>query len=546
MYWMGHPVRDEKHAQDLHLKAALYQFHDGMPRDKAEERVKHEDRVERHQKAAAHHLEGIKAAHTIGNLEDAQRHHDMYSLHMKALGYDPAEAVPHEVARHRDGDDWKHPYGFKGHADDQFLVQPVKKAEAELETCEHCGEFPLREDPEGRCIKCWARNTGAGKEWQAVIDALKQTKLVRKAEYDVHSVKCPTCGAEAGKPCQDDTKERPVEHPDRHVVYTKLGKTGPDDYQHIWGPVERTIAQQAGSNVIEGPWKGKQSPKMPVSEEDFNQQLLGHLKAYQANPGAEAKKRILDFLQPYGIDEAAFRDMLVQGMPKPKVAAKVFEGGSQTTAPKYGHLRVVKTEDLIHLVGLAVLRKGQGDVKQFDVKRTFLRHKYLPEEKAWDYSAWLSPEQHQAGYRMFVLSHGPNNPVRVHVLRAQPGTRFQERVGGAHGNVQDGDLEVEKYHLTGQGHENKGIEGAMLNAMMGHAKRQMGAGSLSHAAFTPEASAFIEAVAKPHGLELGDIEDTEETVDSRPAAMRPGVKANRPPRAKVPQWWATEGEKGDF
>ena len=409
MFWMGHPVDDEEHARSLHMKAAMYEFHDGIPRQKAEQRVIEEDKRERHEKAAAHHLEGMRSAHTIGATEDAQRHHDFYSLHMKVLGHDPGAAVPHEVARHRGGDDWKHAYSFKSHKDDQFLVQPVKKAE---------GDEP-----------------------------------------------------------------------------PKLGRN----------PLE---------------------PEMPQTDEQFGSGLHRRLLAtLQNKPGARGK--LLSYLKPFGIEEPDLPAVLTN-IQEP---LKTIPGGGKTSAPKYGHLRVVKAEDLAFLANLPSLAKGPHDkVKQFDVRRTFLRSRHTPEEKAWDYSAWLSPEHQQNGYRMFVLSHGPNNPVRVHVIQTKPGTRYQQKVGMAHGNVQDGDLEVERYNLAGAGHPDD-LHGHMLNAMMGHAKRYMGAGSLSHAAFTPEASAFIEAVAKPHGLELGDVEDVDEPQSPKDYG-KGAVKANRPAAPK--------------
>ena len=125
LFWQGHPVRDEEHHRDLDLKAAIYQFHHGLDRAASEKRVKHEDRVERHQQAAAHHLDGMRASYAVGNHEDAQQHHAMYSLHVKALGGDPAGAVPSEVAKWQGDKEKKHAYTFKGHGDDQFLVQPI-------------------------------------------------------------------------------------------------------------------------------------------------------------------------------------------------------------------------------------------------------------------------------------------------------------------------------------------------------------------------------------------------------------------------------------
>lgn len=125
-YWLGHPVRDEEHERDLNLRAAVDQFQNGLTREDAEHKAKHEDRMDRHQKAAAHHLSGLRAANAVGNTEDAKRHHSMYSLHVRALGKDPSGAVPPEVQRHAESSEQSHAYKFRGHPDDQFLVQPVE------------------------------------------------------------------------------------------------------------------------------------------------------------------------------------------------------------------------------------------------------------------------------------------------------------------------------------------------------------------------------------------------------------------------------------
>jgi hypothetical protein len=97
----------------------------------------------------------------------------------------------------------------------------------------------------------------------------------------------------------------------------------------------------------------------------------------------------------------------------------------------------------------------------------------------------------------------------------------------------------------------------MLNAMMGHAKSNMGANYLSHGPFTPEASGFIEAMAKPHGFQLGEPEDIDEgetPVDQKPATLVSGgvkVRSNQPNRVprsfqpKMHHWWKTGAEEND-
>lgn len=475
--WQGHPVRDEKHRNDLDMKAAIFQFHHGMDRTAAEHRVKHEDRVERHQQAAAHHLDGMRAAYAVGNHEDAQQHHAMYSLHVKALGQDPAGAVPKDVAHWQGDKEKKHAYTFKGHGDDQFLVQPVR-------------------------------------------DTPPPQAGLAKAEGSMPDSTCENCG----------NKRSPIE-------------------------VQNDYCSGCAKEIDEA---GKQAQaNMNWGEPEGHKPLLDALRnAGTPEAIGGAKDKLLSYLKGIGIEGAS-----IEAPPAPipqKPPLRVFEGTKTPTAPKYGHLRIVKAEAWPSILGcwrnLAKADGGeaaQGRVKQFDVRKTWLRHRHTPEEQAFDYSSWLTPEQNQNGYRMFVLSHGPGNPVRAHVVHNG------QKAGSAHGNVDQGDLEVENYSLAGGAHHNRGLEASMLNAMMGHAKSRMGANYLSHGPFTPEASGFIEAVAKPHGFELGepeDIEDGETPADQQPGRLVTGgvkVRSQQPQRVprsfspRVPQWWRTSAEEND-
>jgi hypothetical protein len=134
--WMGHPLIDQAHEHDLHLAAALHEFQGGMPRNDAEKRALEDYRREHHARAAAHHFAGMKAGHATGNMDDAKKHHALYSLHVKALGEDPMGPVPEVVRKYHGsaGTDKKQRpvYSFRGHDADEFLVQPVTKAELEV------------------------------------------------------------------------------------------------------------------------------------------------------------------------------------------------------------------------------------------------------------------------------------------------------------------------------------------------------------------------------------------------------------------------------
>jgi hypothetical protein len=496
LHWYGHPVENEEHASNLDLKAAVYQYHHGMPRHEAENRVKHEDRVERHQNAAAHHLDGMKAAHAVGNHEDAQQHHSMYTLHTKALGLDPGGAVAPEVAKWQGKGAKKHAYTFKGHGDDQFLTEPVNMSPAPLGKSEES-------TPDATCENC----------------GNKRSPIEVKNDY------CSGCAKEIDEAAAQGqanmhwgTGAKP-----------SFGEAGPS--------AKNKLVDYLKGLGIEG--ATIEEPPKPGSREHLSN-LWGELESGKhTGPVTTAR--------------------FAPGHPLASQSVSLAADNSTPTlsAPKFGHLRIVKAEMWPFILGCwrtlakADPAQAQGRVKQFDVRRTWLRHKHLPEEKAFDYSSWLTPGQHQNRYRMFVLSHGNGNPVRVHVVHGQ------QKAGTASGNVDQGDLEVENYNLAHAAHHDRGLEASMLNAMMGHAKSNMGADYLSHGPFTPEASGFIEAMAKPHGFQLGEPEDIDEgetPADQKPATLVSGgikVRSNQPNRVprsfqpKMHHWWKTGAEEGD-
>jgi hypothetical protein len=493
LHWYGHPVKDEAHATNLDLKAATYQFHHGMDRHEAENKAKHEDRVERHQKAAAHHLDGMKAAHAVGNHEDAQQHHMMYTLHAKALGFETNGAVPPEVAKWQGSKAEKHAYTFKGHGDDQFLTEPVTMSPAPL-----------------------------GKSEESTLDATCENCGNQRSPIEVKNDYCSGCAKEIDDAAQQGQANMHWQEKPSFGGYGHEAKSKLEGYLRGLG--------------IEG-----------AQVEDIEPETVVHRSPEMQDA---AQKRA----------HAKMREFIGGGKwwPKPEptspVAAVPSAGAPTLSAPKYGHLRIVKAEAWPHILASwrnlakADPEQAQGRVKQFDARRTWLRHRHLPEEKAFDYSSWLTPGQHQNGYRMFVLSHGNGNPVRVHI------THNNQKAATASGNVDQGDLEVENYSLSHPSHHDRGLEASALNAMFGHAKSHLGANYLSHGFFTPEASGFIEAMAKPHGLELGDAEDIDEgetPVDQKPATLvSGGVKMyskvrGRHPRSMPPRWWATDKELDD-
>lgn len=121
--WAGRPMVGSGHGLDE--SAALYEFRDGMPRPVAEEKAYRDYNKNHHMGAAAHHLQGMKAAQALGQIEEGKRHGLMYALHLRSLGLDPNGEVPNEVqahvrAQHSEG---KADYKFKAHAADKLLLK---------------------------------------------------------------------------------------------------------------------------------------------------------------------------------------------------------------------------------------------------------------------------------------------------------------------------------------------------------------------------------------------------------------------------------------
>lgn len=140
--WLGRPILDPTHHQDLETRAAMNEFHHKMPRHEAEQRA-HDDYVkEQRERAAAHHLAGMKASMATGNHEDARRHWALYDLHLKALGKESVGAIPPEIEKRMMEDGDKPVYKFKAHKGDLYALhepskdtappagQPIQKAES--------------------------------------------------------------------------------------------------------------------------------------------------------------------------------------------------------------------------------------------------------------------------------------------------------------------------------------------------------------------------------------------------------------------------------
>src|SRR6185312_3077617 len=125
--WFGRHIFDESHREGLERQAAMNEYVHGMARDQAEEAAHADYRKAHHAEAAAHHLHGMNIGRAIGGEEGAKissQHAAHYQLHLKALGFNPNDAVPPEVQAHmaklQAKDARRHK--FSAHGADQFIV----------------------------------------------------------------------------------------------------------------------------------------------------------------------------------------------------------------------------------------------------------------------------------------------------------------------------------------------------------------------------------------------------------------------------------------
>lgn len=98
--WLGRPIFDESHREELEKQAAINEYIHGMPRNVAEEKAYADYKRRFHAEAAAHHLHGMNLGRALGGEEGAKlsaQHAACYQLHMRGLGYNAYDPVPPEV-----------------------------------------------------------------------------------------------------------------------------------------------------------------------------------------------------------------------------------------------------------------------------------------------------------------------------------------------------------------------------------------------------------------------------------------------------------------
>jgi predicted Zn-ribbon and HTH transcriptional regulator len=166
MWAEKYPVLEEAHGHDLDQRAAINEFHRKMPRDQAESAAHEDYRKEHSHRAAAHHLQGMKAAQSAGYMDEAKKHGEMYALHMKALGHDPMGPVPPEIKAQAEDPKFAKVYQFKNHGADTLLSHSLSKGEViemkfpwKCKTCTHEGrstQIPKE------CPKCMSQRDSIG------------------------------------------------------------------------------------------------------------------------------------------------------------------------------------------------------------------------------------------------------------------------------------------------------------------------------------------------------------------------------------------------
>ncbi len=120
--WNGRTVVSNQHIPKLEQDSALNEFAHNMPRAEAEEKAYSDYRRGEHQRAAAHHLRGIKSSQGSGDRNEALKHSSLYQLHMEKLGLDPWKETPPEIQLHMNDENKPSVYKFKATPGDALVL----------------------------------------------------------------------------------------------------------------------------------------------------------------------------------------------------------------------------------------------------------------------------------------------------------------------------------------------------------------------------------------------------------------------------------------
>lgn len=124
-----YPISDADHIAHLDTLSAIHEFGSKLPRHEAEAKAYQDYKKDRLTESSAHHYNGMKAAHAVGDMETAKRHATFFALAMKAMGKSPHDELPDDVANKAKYE----PTGitkFKPHKSDLFTLTKDKDHES--------------------------------------------------------------------------------------------------------------------------------------------------------------------------------------------------------------------------------------------------------------------------------------------------------------------------------------------------------------------------------------------------------------------------------
>lgn len=130
--WKGRDILDPEDVDDLETRSAIHEFHGSIPRHEAEEKAHQDYRNDKLMDSAAHHLRGIKAAHTIGDIDTAKKHGLLYILALKQLNHEDALNPPDKVKERSENSD-KPYHSFKAHPGDYYSLPKEKEEEKKVD-----------------------------------------------------------------------------------------------------------------------------------------------------------------------------------------------------------------------------------------------------------------------------------------------------------------------------------------------------------------------------------------------------------------------------
>jgi len=125
--WLDkYDTMSDKDHDALEAEAAVYEFQNGVPRERAESLAHSNYKRKSAISAAAHHLLGMKAALASGSHSGAAQHGKMYHAAMTAAGFNPIGQIPDEI---KDAaKEISDLYSFKPHPSDGFFAEKVLEA----------------------------------------------------------------------------------------------------------------------------------------------------------------------------------------------------------------------------------------------------------------------------------------------------------------------------------------------------------------------------------------------------------------------------------